>query len=74
MTVDDALTPEELRATALSLRLTADDIASVQAPVARFGTSATGQSIDVVDTAQLKQLAEALRDDTMASSLQRNPE
>jgi polyisoprenyl-teichoic acid--peptidoglycan teichoic acid transferase len=34
--VDEDLTPEELRSTALSLRLTPAEIASVQAPVARF--------------------------------------
>ncbi len=63
--VDEDLTPEELRSTALSLRLTPADVASVQAPVARFDRSSNGQSIDVVDRAQLAELAGALREDTM---------
>lgn len=72
--VDEELTPEVLRTTALSLRLTPSDIASVQAPVARFDRSADGQSIDVVDEARMRQLAMALRDDTMANYLQTYPE
>ena len=73
ITVDEELTPSALRRTALSLRLTPSDIASVQAPVARFGRSPDGQSIDVVDEAQLKQLAEALREDSMASYVKSYP-
>ena len=74
VTVDEGLTPEELRKTALSLRLSPSDIASIQAPVARFGRSPDGQSIDVVDEAQMKQLAKALREDTMADYVQTYPE
>ena len=63
--VDGDLTPEVLRSTALSLRLTPSEIASVQAPVARFDRYSGGQSIDVVDEAQLRELAAALREDTV---------
>jgi LCP family protein required for cell wall assembly len=63
--VDEELTAEVLRSAALSLRLTPADLASVQAPVARFGRSGDGQSIDVIDEAQMKELAAALREDTM---------
>jgi hypothetical protein len=45
----------------LSLRLSPSDIASVQAPVARFGRSPDGQSIDIVDEPKMRQLAKALR-------------
>ena len=74
VTVDDELTPGVLRTTALSLRLTPSDIASVQAPVARFDRSPGGQSIDVVDQARLRKMAKALRDDTMADYVRAYPE
>lgn len=73
VTVDEELTPGRLRSTALSLRLSPSDIVSVQAPVARFGRSPSGQSIDVVDRAQLKKMAEALRTDTMAGYVADQP-
>jgi LCP family protein required for cell wall assembly len=72
--VDEELTPKVLRSTALSLRLTPADIVSVQAPVARFGRSPDGQSIDVVDEAQMRQLAEALREGAMAGYVRAYPE
>ena len=72
--VDEDLTPEVLRSTALSLRLTPAEIASVQAPVARFGRSNDGQSIDVVDEPRMKELAAALRGDTMAAYVRTYPE
>jgi LCP family protein required for cell wall assembly len=74
VTVDEELTPDVLRKTALSLRLSPSDIASVQAPVARFGRSPDGQSIDIVDEAKMKELATALRDDAMAGYVARYPE
>ena len=73
VTVDEELTADALRKTALSLRLTPDDIASVQAPVARFGRSPSGQSIDIVDQAQLRTMAEALRTDSMAKYVADHP-
>ena len=74
VTVDQELTSEVLRKTALSLRLSSSDIASIQAPVARFGRSPDGQSIDIVDEAKMRQLAKALRDDTMADYVRSYPE
>jgi LCP family protein required for cell wall assembly len=74
VTVDEQLTPKVLRKTALSLRLAPSDIASIQAPVARFGRSPDGQSIDVLDEAQMEQLAKALREDAMAGYVQSYPE
>jgi LCP family protein required for cell wall assembly len=73
ITVDAELTPRVLRRTALSLRLTPDEIASLQAPVARFGRSPDGQSIDVVDKAKMAELAAALQNDTMPDYLERYP-
>lgn len=73
ITVDTELTPKVLRRTALSLRLTPEDIASVQAPVARFGRSSSGASIDVVDKAKMAELAAALQNDTMADYVERYP-
>ena len=71
--VDEDLTSDVLRSTALSLRLTPADIASIQAPVARFDRSSDGQSIDVVDRAQTAKLAAALREDTMDAYVQAYP-
>ena len=73
MIVDEELTPEVLRSTALSLQPTPADLASVQAPVARFDRSSDGQSIDVVDEAQMRQLAAALREDTMDAYVRTYP-
>ncbi|HET9649727.1 MAG TPA: LCP family protein [Microlunatus sp.] len=73
VTVDRGLSETELRRTVLSLRLTPEDLHSMQAPISGFGTSPTKQSIDVVDRAKLAELADALRNDDMASYLARNP-
>jgi LCP family protein required for cell wall assembly len=72
--VDQEMTSDVLRSTALSLRLTPADIASVQAPVARFGRSSDGQSIDVVDEPRMRELAAALREDTMDAYVRTYPE
>jgi LCP family protein required for cell wall assembly len=66
-TVDRNLTSAEIRRTALSVRFTPDEVRSVQAPIARLGTSRNGQSIDVVDQGKLEVLAKALRDDNLDS-------
>ena len=66
LTVDNSLSNDEIRLTALSLRLSGDDIETVQAPISGYGTTATGESIDVVDQAQLERLATALREDEMS--------
>ena len=57
------MTESELRQTALSLQLKPSDVQSLQAPISSFGTSPTRQSIDIVDTKKLKELAEALQKD-----------
>lgn len=64
--VDRQLSESELRKTVLSLRLTPDDVTSLQAPIQGFGTSPTKQSIDIVDQSRMIELAAALKDDRMA--------
>ena len=61
LTVDNSLTDDEIRRTALSLRLDAKEIDLLQAPISGFGTTPDGQSIDLVDTARMAELATALR-------------
>lgn len=73
LTVDNSLTDAEIRRTALSLRLQAKDIVLLQAPLSGFGTTPDGQSIDRVDTAQLAELAKAMRTDTMAAYVTKYP-
>jgi LCP family protein required for cell wall assembly len=73
VTVDDQLTESELRKTALSLRLTSNDIRSLQAPIAGFGTSPAKQSIDIVDQKKLKELAKALQTDQMDKYVAKYP-
>jgi LCP family protein required for cell wall assembly len=72
MVVDEGLTNHEIRRTALSLRLTANDLHLLQAPISGFGT-VNGASIDVVDQARMTELAKAMRGDTMDDYLQRYP-
>lgn len=73
-TVSSGLTDQVIRDTALSLRLDGrDDIVSMQAPISGFGTSPGGASIDVVDEAQLAELAEAMREDTMDEYVAAHP-
>ncbi|SDT43267.1 cell envelope-related function transcriptional attenuator common domain-containing protein [Friedmanniella luteola] len=74
LTVDNSLTDAEIRRTALSLRLRAQDITLLQAPLSGFGTTAGGQSIDVVDTTKLAELSEALKKDTMEAYVKKYPE
>jgi LCP family protein required for cell wall assembly len=74
LTVDNSLTDDEIRRTALSLRLDASDIELLQAPISGFGTSPDGQSIDVVDTARLAELARALKTDTMDAYVKKYPQ
>lgn len=73
LTVDNSLTDSEIRSTALSLRLTGKDIELMQAPLAGFGTAPGGQDIDVVDTAKLAELSQALKDDTLDEYLAKYP-
>jgi LCP family protein required for cell wall assembly len=74
LTVDNSLTDDEIRRTALSLRLTASDIELLQAPISGFDTTANGQSIDVVDTAKMAELARALKTDTMDAYVKKYPQ
>jgi LCP family protein required for cell wall assembly len=73
LTVDNSLSDSEIRSTALSLRLSAKDIDLLQAPISGFGT-AGGQSIDVVNQAQMAELGKALRDDTMGAYVAKYPQ
>jgi polyisoprenyl-teichoic acid--peptidoglycan teichoic acid transferase len=70
VSVDDGLTESKLRKTALSLRLSSDDVHLLQAPISGLGTSPTKQSIDIVDKRKLAQLAKALRNDEMDKYLE----
>jgi polyisoprenyl-teichoic acid--peptidoglycan teichoic acid transferase len=73
VSVDEGLTDSKLRKTALSLRLSPHDVRLLQAPISGFGTSPTGQSIDIVDQRRLAQLAKALRNDQMDKYLEKYP-
>ncbi len=73
LTVDNSLTDADIRQTALSLRLKSENIELLQAPLSGFGTAADGQSIDVVDTTKMAELADAMQNDTMDAYLQKYP-
>jgi polyisoprenyl-teichoic acid--peptidoglycan teichoic acid transferase len=73
VSVDEGLTDSKLRKTALSLRLSPHDVRLLQAPISGFGTSPTGQSIDIVDQRRLAQLAKALQNDQMDKYLEKYP-
>lgn len=72
-TVDDGLTDDVIRRLVLSSRLTPSSIITLQAPVSGTGTSADGQSIDIVDQAQLAELAHALQTDSLEAYLSQHP-
>jgi LCP family protein required for cell wall assembly len=74
VSVDDRLTERELRKTALSLRMSPNDVHMLQAPISGFGTSPTKQSIDIVDKKKLAQLASALQSDEMDAYVQKYAE
>jgi polyisoprenyl-teichoic acid--peptidoglycan teichoic acid transferase len=71
VTVDSSLSDQIIRDLALSLRLTASDIQLLQAPLSGFGTSPDGQSIDLVNQAQLEALGKAMKKDTMAAYVEK---
>ena len=50
-----------------------DQIHMVMAPITGFGTSADGQSIDVVDVPGVTALGKALQNDTMAAFVASHP-
>jgi LCP family protein required for cell wall assembly len=71
VTVDSSLSDQIIRDLAVSLRLTPSDIHLLQAPITGFGTSPDGQSIDIVDEAQLAALGKAMKKDTMDAYLEK---
>ena len=74
LTVDNSLTDSETVRTALSLRLTGEDIALLQAPISGLSTTGDGQSIDVVDKAKMAELSSALKKDRMSEYLKKYPQ
>ena len=44
------------------------------APISGFGTTTDGQSIDVVDTSKMAELAAALKTDTMGAYVEKYPQ
>lgn len=65
VTVDKGLTDQAILGLARSMKTAASALVTLQAPVSGTGMI-DGQSIDVVNTKQLKKLALALQHDTMA--------
>jgi polyisoprenyl-teichoic acid--peptidoglycan teichoic acid transferase len=74
LTVDNGLSDAEIRGTALSLRLTGEDIQLLQAPISGFDTTGDGQSIDVVDTAKLAELSQAMKKDKLSEYVKKYPQ
>jgi len=74
LTVDSGLSDTEIRRAALSLRLTGKDIELLQAPISGFGSTSDGQSIDVVDTAKMAELANALKKDKVSEYVKKYPQ
>jgi len=73
VTVDQSLSDEQIRSLALSLRLDSKSIELLQAPISGYATI-EGQSVDVVDEAKLKELATAIRKDTMDAYVKKYPQ
>jgi len=73
LVVDNSLSDDEIRRTALSLRLSSKDIELMQAPLSGFAKEG-GQSVDIVDQAKLAELGEALKNDTVEDYLKKYPE
>ena len=65
VTVDKGLTDQAILGLAHSMQSAASALVTLQAPVSGTGT-ADGQSIDVVDSKAMKELASALQHDTLA--------
>jgi LCP family protein required for cell wall assembly len=70
--VDSELSDSAIRSTALSLRMTGSDVRQLQAPISGFATI-RGQSVDVVNHGQLRELSRALQEDTVEDYLDRHP-
>lgn len=74
ISVDQTLTSGQIRAIALDSKIrSGSQIVSLQAPITGFGTSADGQSIDIVDEAGIAELSDALRGDTMDEYVAKHP-
>ncbi|HKX68274.1 MAG TPA: LCP family protein [Intrasporangium sp.] len=68
LTVDQKLDVGTMRSEALAMRhLRGGDVRFITAPFTGFGTSADGQSIDIVDEVRMTDLGEALRTDALES-------
>jgi LCP family protein required for cell wall assembly len=75
VTVDAGMTNDVIYSLALSMTgvTSSDQIHMVMAPITGFGTSADGQSIDVVDVPGVTALGKALQNDTMAAFVAAHP-
>jgi LCP family protein required for cell wall assembly len=75
VTVDPGMTNDVIYSLAVSLAGITDpsQIHMVQAPITGFGTSADGQSIDVVDVPGVAALGKALQNDTMPAFVAAHP-
>jgi LCP family protein required for cell wall assembly len=75
VTVDPGMTNSVIYSLGLSMTgiTSSDQIHMVQAPITGFGSSADGQSIDVVDVLGVKALGQALQNDTMAAFVAAHP-
>ncbi len=73
LTVDEGLTPEAARQTALGLRFGGGSFASTPIPVARAQLE-DGVVVLVADPAELAQLRDALKSDTLAGFTQSRPD
>jgi len=75
VTVDSQMTNDLIYSLAISLTgiTSGSQIHMVMAPITGFGTSADGQSIDVVDKAGVSALGKALQNDTMAAYVASHP-
>jgi polyisoprenyl-teichoic acid--peptidoglycan teichoic acid transferase len=74
LTVDNDLSDDEIKRTAHSLRLGGKDIDLLQAPIAGFATTGDGQSIDIVDTAKMAELAHAMKKDKLSEYVKKYPQ
>ncbi len=70
--VDNALSDRELRSTALSLRLKPENIQLLTVPLGKPG-KVDGRTAERVDPAQMRELSEALRKDTMSDYVKKYP-
>ncbi|MDO5498209.1 MAG: LCP family protein [Propionibacteriaceae bacterium] len=74
VTVDQTLPTSEVKRLVFDLQgRERSQVHSLQVPITGLGTSADGQSIVLVDEPRLAELSKALREDTMADYVARNP-